>query len=280
MIMLAYLPYQLQLFIGRILGVWFYHLGRHRRHITETNIRLCFPELDATAQQTLVRNIFIANGIGIIESAIGWWRNPTLFKNRTTFIGAEHLETAKQQGKGVLLVGAHFSTLDLAGSLLSLITEFNVTYRENKNPLFDAMMKSRRARYTKHVLHRNDLRGIVKSLKNNEIVWYAPDQDYGAKYSVFAPFFGVPAATITGTSRLAKLNHSAVVFVAHHRNDNNSGYTFEFTPINHHFPSNDDVADATQINATIEYFIRKKPDQYLWLHRRFKTRPPGEVRPY
>ena len=280
MIMLAYLPYPLQLWIGRALGILFYHVGHYRRHITQTNIKLCFPQLDATAQKKLVRDIFIANGIGIVESAMGWWRDARMWKSRTTFIGLEHLEKAKQEGKGVLLIGAHFSTLDLAGRLLSLVTDFSVTYRDNKNPLFDAVMKARRARYTKKVLHRNDLRGIVRSLKNGEVVWYAPDQDYGKKNYVFAPFFGVQAATITGTSRLAKINNSAVLFVAHHRNTDGSGYTLEFTKPIEDFPSGNDVADATRINNIIEHYIRKQPDQYLWLHRRFKTRPPGEARPY
>lgn len=280
MLLLAYLPYPLQLRIGRVLGILFYHLGHYRRHITQTNIKLCFPELDALAQKKLVRDIFIANGIGIVESAMGWWRDASMWKSRTTFIGLEHLEKAKQEGRGVLLIGAHFSTLDLAGPLLSLVTDFAVTYRENKNPLFDTVMKARRARYTKSVLHRNDLRGMVRSLKNGEVVWYAPDQDYGKKYSVFAPFFGVQAATITATARLAKLNNSAVLFLAYHRNIDDSGYTLEFTKPIENFPSENDIADATRINNVIEHYIRKQPDQYLWLHRRFKTRPPGEARPY
>lgn len=280
MIVLAHLPFPLQLAIGRVIGILFYHLGRHRRHITEVNIRLCFPELDATAQQKLVRDIFIANGIGIVESAMGWWLDTRVWRNRTTFIGLEHLEKAKQQGRGVVMIGAHFTTLDFAGTLLTQVMEFDVTYRENKNALFDYIMKARRFRFAKHVIHRHDIRGMMRSLKNNGIVWYAPDQDYGAEHSVFVPFFGVNAATITITSRLAKMNHSPVLFVAHYRNSDNSGYVLELTPILDNFPTDDDVADATRINKILEHYIRKQPDQYLWLHRRFKTRPPGEARPY
>lgn len=280
MIVLAHLPFPLQLAIGRVLGILFYYFGRYRRHITEVNIRLCFPELNETAQKKLVRDIFIANGIGIVESAMGWWLDTRIWRDRTTFIGLNHLEEAKQQGRGVVMIGAHFTTLDFAGTLLTQVMEFGVTYRENKNALFDAVMKARRFRFAQKVIHRHDIRGMMRSLKNNEIVWYAPDQDYGAEHSVFAPFFGVPAATVNITSRLAKMNHSPVLFVAHYRNPDNSGYRLEFTPILDNFPSDDDVADATRINKIIEHFIRKQPDQYLWLHRRFKTRPPGEARPY
>jgi KDO2-lipid IV(A) lauroyltransferase len=280
MILLARLPFRLQLAIGRVFGILFYYFGRYRRHITEVNIRLCFPELDAAAQQKLIRDIFIANGIGIIESAMGWWLDTRIWRSRTTFIGLEHLEEAKRLGRGVVMIGAHFTTLDFAGTLLTQVMEFDVTYRENKNDLFDAVMKSRRFRFANKVIHRHDIRGMMRSLKNNGIVWYAPDQDYGAEHSVFAPFFGVPAATITVTSRLSKMNGSPVLFIAHYRNSDNSGYTLEITPIFDNFPTNDDVADATRINKIIEYYIRKQPDQYLWLHRRFKTRPPGEKRPY
>jgi KDO2-lipid IV(A) lauroyltransferase len=277
----AQLPFTLQMALGRQLGILSYHFARERRHICEVNLRLCFPELNEVQHRKLVRDTFIANGIGFIEIAISWYRDVEDFRHRVTVTGFEHVERAMAKGKGVLLVGAHFSTLEFGGFLFNLLGTMDVTYRPNNNRLFQAAMLKGRQRYYPHVLERSDVRGAMRSLKEGRILWYAPDQDYGARHSVFVPFFGVPAATITATSRFARFNDSAVVMYSHYRNADNSGYHLYFSEPLADYPSDDDEADARRINALIETAVRQRPEQYLWLHKRFKTQAEGiAARPY
>lgn len=277
----AHLPFPLQMRIGRGLGRLSYLLARQRRHICEVNLELCFPELSAAERQQLVKKTFIANGMGLIEIAISWYRNIEDYRDRVTVTGLENLEKVKAKGKGVLLLCAHFSTLELGGCLTNMISPMDVTYRPNKNQLFQAAMLKGRKRHFPKVLEREDVRGAMRSLKEGRTLWYAPDQDYGLRHSVFVPFFGNEAATITATSRFARFNNSAVLFYRHYRNADNSGYHLEFSPELENFPSDDDVADARRINALVEDAIRKLPDQYLWLHKRFKTQAEGiAARPY
>lgn len=277
----AQLPFALQMRVGQGFGWLSYRLARARRHVCEVNLRLCFPELSEDEHRALVKKTFIANGIGLVEIAICWYRDLDEYKNRVTVSGLENLEKAKAKGRGVLLLCAHFSTLELGGCLTNLISEMDVTYRPNKNPLFQAAMLKGRKRHFKRVLERSDVRGAMRSLKAGRTLWYAPDQDYGLRHSVFVPFFGNQAATITATSRFARMNNSAVLFYRHYRNADNTGYHLEFGPELDNFPSDDDVADARRINELVEEAVRKLPDQYLWLHKRFKTQAAGiSARPY
>jgi KDO2-lipid IV(A) lauroyltransferase len=228
-----------------------------------------------------VRKTFCSNGIGIIEVAIAWFRDPEDYRSRTHVTGLENLEAAISEGKGVLLLCAHFSSLEMGGFLFNLFGDMDVTYRPNKNPLFQAAMFNGRIRHFRNVYDRKDVRGAMRTLKRGRILWYAPDQDYGAKHSVFVPFFGIQAATITATARFAKVNDSAVLFYSHYRNDDNSGYHLDFTPVLNGFPSGDAHADARTTNELVEQAIRRQPDQYLWLHKRFKTQADGpSARPY
>lgn len=273
----AHVPFPLQMRIGQALGRLSYLLAHHRRHICEVNLKLCFPELTEAERQQLVKQTFIANGMGLIEVAICWYRNIEDYRDRLTVTGLENLEKARAKGKGVLLLCAHFSTLELGGCLTNMVSPMDVTYRPNKNALFQAAMLKGRKRHFPQVLEREDVRGAMRSLKEGRTLWYAPDQDYGARHSVFVPFFGNEAATITATSRFARFNNSAVLFYRHYRNADNSGYHLEFGPELVDFPSDDDVADARRINALVEDAIRKLPDQYLWLHKRFKTQAAGRA---
>lgn len=279
--LIAHLPFSLQIKTGQVLGHLMYYLARARRHVCEVNLRLCFPDLSEKERNTLVRKTFVSNGIGLIEIAIAWHRNPEDFRDRVTVSGMENLEAAKEKGNGVLLLCAHFTTIEIGGFLFSLFNDLDATYRSNKNPLFDAAMYNGRVRHHPTIIDRKDIRGAIRSLKKGHILWYAPDQDYGAKHSVFVPFFGVEAATITATSRFAGFNNSAIVFFSHYRNEDNSGYHLHFSPALENFPTGDDIEDATTINQLVEEAIRKQPDQYLWLHKRFKTQAAGKsARPY
>lgn len=276
LVLIAYLPFRLRLLSGRLFGIILHSLAKERRYITTTNIALCFPELNARQQAELVRNTFIENGIGLIETAVGWVRNPHHFQHMLQIINLDALKAALEKGRGVVLLGAHYTTLDFSANLFSIQIPFAVTYRPHNNPLFDAFMLKGRLKNCNGVFDRYDLRGTIRHLRKNNIIWYAPDQDYGPEHSVYAPFFGKPAATITAASRFARFNQSPVLLVRHHRLAGPQPYRIEFIPFPESFPGDDDVADATYMNQQLEAAIRVQPAQYLWMHKRFKTQAGGK----
>ena len=269
----AWLPWRLKIEVGSLIGALSYRFIKRRRHIAETNIRLCFPTLTPIEQQTLVRSIFRANGIGVLETATGWCRNPEHLRRRVILKGAEHLRDALAKEKGALVIGIHFSTLDLGGALHSLFFDADVVYRPHNNLVFEAFMTSARRYIFGRAIDRHDLRELVRRLKSGRVVWYSPDQDFGRDVSVFAPFFGVEAASIKLTAKIARMTGAPVMPLIFHRNDDDRTYTLEYLPALENFPSGDDIADATRVNQVIEQAICRHPEQYLWLHRRFKTRP-------
>lgn len=272
----AWLPWRLKLMAGKGIGLMAWRFAKRRRHITETNLRLAFPELDDTQHARLVRDTFVANGIGILETATGWCRDPEHLRHRVAFKGEEHMQRALAQGKGALVIGIHFSTLDLGGALHSLYFPADVVYRPHDNALFERFMTRARSRIFGRAIDRHDLRGVVRRIKARHVVWYSPDQDFGRDASVFAPFFGIEAATLKLTAKIARMTDAPVMPFMFHRNPDNRTYTLEYLPALEGFPSGDEVADAARVNAVIEAAIRRHPEQYLWLHRRFKTRPKGE----
>ncbi|MDF9435301.1 LpxL/LpxP family Kdo(2)-lipid IV(A) lauroyl/palmitoleoyl acyltransferase [Chromohalobacter israelensis] len=272
----AWLPWRVKMALGHVIGLAAWRFARSRRRITETNLALCFPELDERERARLVRETFIANGKGILETATGWCRDPEHLRHRVTFKGEEHMMQALAQGKGALIIGVHFSTLDLGGALHSLFFPADVVYRAHDNPLFERFMTRARGRIFGRAIDRHDLRDVVRRIKAGHAVWYSPDQDFGRDASVFAPFFGVQAATLKLTAKIARMTGAPVMPLIFHRNPGDASYTLEYLPALEDFPTGDDVADAARINALIEDAIRRHPEQYLWLHRRFKTRPRGE----
>ncbi|MGK0499636.1 MAG: KDO2-lipid IV(A) lauroyltransferase [Oceanicoccus sp.] len=277
--LLGALPMAVGLAAGNGLGSLLYRLALKRRRVTEVNIGLCFPERDSAAQKTLVKDVFKANSIGLVETAWAYWRNPAEFSDKVTFKNIELLDQALEQGKGVLLLGGHFSTLDLGGFLLALYgLPVNAIYRQHNNPLMDYMICRCRARFTNNI-ERKKFREVLRTFRKNQFVWYAPDQDFGSKGAVFVPFFGQPAATIVATTKLAKLNQSPLLMFSHHRNPDNRSYTLEIIPVPD-FPSGDETEDAAIINRVIEQAVRKAPEQYMWVHKRFKTQPDGKQKLY
>lgn len=276
----AWLPWRFKLWIGTVIGSLARRYAGRRRRITETNIALCFPELSEAQQRALVKDTFRANGIGILETATAWCRDPEHLRHRVIFKGQAHMARLQRQGQGALILGMHFSTLDLGAALHSLFFRADAVYRPHNNPLFDRFMGRARQDYFDATLDRHDLRGVVRRIKAGHCVWYSPDQDFGREASVFAPFFGIQAASVKMTARIARMTGAPVIPLIFHRNPDDRTYTMEYLPPLEDFPSGDEVADATRINAIIEAAIRKHPEQYLWLHRRFKTRPKGESRLY
>ena len=272
----AILPFRAKLIAGQGLGWLVFHLVKKRRHTVQTNVRLCFSELNAIQQKKMVRDIFAANGIGFFEIAWAWWANIKDIEQRYDIEGLEHIEAAKADGSGVLLVGAHFVHLDLCGLMANHSSPMGVIYRKNNNPVFEYIITKGRNRFFENVIERSDMRNIVRQLRDGKSIWYSPDQDFGRDQAVFAPFFGIQAATLVATSRLAKMGRAKPVGIAHYRDPVTHRYRIVLTPVNEAFPTGDDQKDATLINAMLEKAIRVQPDQYMWVHRRFKTRPEGE----
>ena len=273
----ARLPMSAVFMVGRVIGFLGYHLAKSRRHITEVNIAKCFPQLSAQAQRALVRENFVHTGIGAVEIALPWLNPSRDLGARFKIEGVEHLHTAHALGNGIVLVGAHYTTIDITSQPLGAFGFVDVMYRQNKNPVWESLQYNGRKAFFDGVVERSDMRQILKRLKQGRAMWYAADQDYGIKHSVFAPFFGIDTATITVSSRLASKNKSAVLMLHQFRDLKSKTWTLKFTPMLDNFPSGDDLVDATRLNAMLEAEVKSVPAQYLWMHRRFKTRPTGQA---
>jgi KDO2-lipid IV(A) lauroyltransferase len=278
--LLNHLPYTTQMKWGRKLGRLMLPLSTKMRHIAEVNLQLCFPEKTPAEREQLLQKNFESAGMTFFETGLAWWGNDKKFDSLLRVHGREHLERALQKGKGVIFCSAHFMCLELCGRLLSKELSFSVMYRPQKNPVLDLLVKRARKRYYESTIAREDLRGMLRALKKNTIVWYSADIDAGEKNSVFVPFFGVPAATITATSRLAKISGAEIVPVFFYRRHDDSGYDLYIDPALQNYPTDDEKQDALRMNQIIEQAVLKKPEEYLWQYRRFKTRPHGEPRFY
>ncbi len=255
-------------------------LAKRRRHIADVNLALCFPQLSTEKRLALLKRVFRSSGIGIVETATVWLRDPAELRDLVEIHGIENLKGALAEGKGVILLGMHLSTLDFCGAVLSSHVDFDVMYRRNKNLLLESIMTRGRVRNFPHAIERRDIKAVIRALKEGRAVWYGADQDYGRKHSIFVPFFNEPAATITATARLARLYDSPVITFTHYRSSDDSHYEIFLGEPLANYPTDDQAADATTINCHIERAIERQPDQYWWLHRRFKTRPDGQERPY
>lgn len=272
----AWLPWKAKVALGKGIGHLALTFAKERRHFTEVNVRLAFPELSEQEQKRFVRDTFLANGLGFMEVATSLVRKVDFMKDKVTFKGREYMDAALAEGKGVLVVGAHFSVLDFGGALHGLFYPGDAIYKPHKNPVFDRFIRKGREQHFDYLVPQKDLKSLVRRIRKGHAVWYSPDQDFGRKVSVFAPFFGVQAASITMTGRIARMTGAPVLPLRMHRNPDNCSYILEYLPPLENFPSGDEVADATQVNQVIEKMIRVHPEQYLWMHRRFKTRPDPE----
>ena len=273
---IARLPLSWIFKLGTYLGRLSHRFGRSRRLITQTNIRRCFPELNQAQQELRTRRVFEAVGIGALELTIPWLNPQRDLSQRFDIFGQEHLDEAVALGRGVILVGGHYAVMDVICQYFANLKYVDVMYRANKNPVWQWLQVRGRKHFFESVIERSDTRQTLRRLKQGRAIWYAADQDYGRNHSVFAPFFGIPAATIIATSRFAKLNNSPVLLLRQTRDQANRRWQIHFSAVLDNFPSGDDSADAAHINRLLEADIRQQPEQYLWLHKRFKTRPIGE----
>ncbi|MDI1302399.1 MAG: LpxL/LpxP family Kdo(2)-lipid IV(A) lauroyl/palmitoleoyl acyltransferase [bacterium] len=277
--LLAQLPWWLQRRLGAGLGRLSYKFLGQRVDDTRINLRLCFPEKSETERELMVRDVFHNAGLTLFETANAWFRPVDYYRGRFSIEGLEDLLALKASGKSILMLGGHYSMLDLGGLLLSLHCKVTTIYRPQKNAVLNHVMVRQRIRNGNRMIANEDMRRLLRALKT-DIVWYASDQDYGYKHAVFAPFFGIPAATMTVPSRMARLNHSAMVMIHYYRVGDSEQYRVRISAPLDNMPGDDDVVDAGRINAELEKLIRVAPTQYMWYHRRFKSPPPGTKAPY
>lgn len=269
------LPYSFQLALGRILGRIGQKLLKRREKIARINIDLCFPELTEGQRRKLLRQHFEAIGMGLFESAMTWWGSDDRISSLGTVEGLEHLETAANNNQGVIFLTGHFTTMEMASTMVSIHHRISGMYRRLKNPLMNQVVWRSRNNRSITLFPRDDIPTMIRCLKRGEAVWYGFDQDYGPKHSVFVPFFGIPSATISTTSRFAKMGHAQIIPFFPIR-DKHGKYRIRILPPLDNFPSDDLETDCVRLNQILEQAIKEAPEQYLWVHRRFKTRPNNE----
>ncbi|HEU0277632.1 MAG TPA: LpxL/LpxP family Kdo(2)-lipid IV(A) lauroyl/palmitoleoyl acyltransferase [Rhodanobacteraceae bacterium] len=278
--LLVLLPARWVIALGAAFSVAMSPLLRMRRQVIARNLELCFPELDRGARKRLRHAATRDMGRMLGEFALGWFASDAKLAHLHVAIdGLEHLAAARAAGRGVLLVGGHFSHLELCARLVSRQIRIAGMYRRMDSAVFEYMVLRARLRYADTMFDKDQLRASIKYLKHGGTIWYAPDQDMRGKEVVFAPFFGIPAATITATHHLARLSGAAVIPFFHCRLPDGS-YALRLAAPLADFPSADVVADTARINAAIEAMVRAAPAQYLWAHKRFKTRPANQPAVY
>lgn len=274
LVLLARLPWPLQRALGRMFGALLRWTLRDRRRVAARNLELCFPELDAAARGALLRRHFAALGTALFEFGRAWWGSVDPQRRGLIVEGVEHIENARAGGRGVIVVSGHFTTLEMCARLACDHVPLAGMYRPYPQPAMEWAVLRGRSRYAAGMFAKDDVRGVVKHLRRGGLLWYAPDQDPSRGESVYVPFFDQPAKSLTSTHQLARLSGAAVVMFEHVRRDD-GGYTLRFWPAFADFPSEHPDADTARVIGAIETMARTAPEQYLWIHRRFKRRPDG-----
>jgi KDO2-lipid IV(A) lauroyltransferase len=279
--LLVLLPYSAQMALGRLAGRLAALILPKRRAIAATNIRLCFPQLGERERNALVSRHFESLGISFFELGLGWWGSDERIRRLVRIEGLAHLRDATREGSGAILLSGHFAAMEIVGRALKLeFPQLAAMYRAHRNPLVDEMVRRGRARAAVALIAKDRLRQLLRCLSGGVSVWYAADQSYRRKWSVLVPFFGEPAMTNAALSHIARLSQSRVVPFFPQRLDDGSGYVLTIHPALENFPGGDLESDARRVNALLEKQIRRAPEQYYWVHRRFKGRPEGYPDPY
>ncbi|MDR0480462.1 MAG: lipid A biosynthesis acyltransferase [Gallionellaceae bacterium] len=278
--LLHFLPLPLLALLGNTTGAIFWLLGRERRGVADTNLRLCFPEMSAQERKRLVFRHFCVFGRSVIERSILWWSSKKRIYRLVRVQGREHFEQSRD--KPVIYLAAHFVGLEIAGNWMTFYVDGVSVYAKQKNLYFTDFLRRKRGRFRHQILfsRQDGLRGVIKAMRAGHPFYYFADQDVGAKDTLFVPFFGVPAATITAVPRLAEMTGAKVVPAITRILPGGQGYELTFYPAWDNYPSGDPMADTRRMNAFIEERVREMPEQYFWLHKRFKTRPEGEEKLY
>jgi Kdo2-lipid IVA lauroyltransferase/acyltransferase len=275
--LLAQLPYRMQMRMGVALGRIMPYLARKRIAIARRNLELCFPHLSKCEIEKLLQQHVISLGKVFFEMGIAWFWSRERLSKLVTVEGIEHLKEAEAKGKGVVLMTVHFSHMQLAITFLNIFHSIDCTYKRHTNPVHDFIQINRHKRFNQQTtaIERKNMRLMIRSLRQGRAVWYAPDQDYGIKHSIFLPFFGVNAACITATSPLTQSGNAVLISACAIRNPK-GGYKLIVSPPLENFPTEDLIQDTRLVVSNIEKMIMLAPEQYLWVHRRFKNQPLGE----
>ena len=278
--LLGLLPLRLMAPLGEGLGMLVYWLVRERRRVVRTNLRLCFPRMPEAEREKLSRRHFRAFGRTVLEHSLLWWGAEERVRRLVVFEGREHFD--RNVGKPLIVLAPHFVGLDMGGIRLSIEHNVMSMYSHQKNPALDKILLHGRTRFGESVLvsRQEGLRPVIRGLRKGIPFFYLPDMDLGPKDSLFVPFFGVSTATVAGLSRLARLTGARVVPCITRQLPGAGGYVTRFYPAWEDFPGASVEDDTARMNVFIEERVREMPEQYYWLHKRFKTRPPGEARFY
>jgi Kdo2-lipid IVA lauroyltransferase/acyltransferase len=278
---LSWLPLPLAAAIGAGLGMVLYCFHGPRRRVVRINIERCFPQLPRAQQRRIVRRHFRAFGQSVMNIPVAWWASPRRLRRVVRLRGRRRVDEALVAGRNVILLAPHFLGLEIGGVRLSLDSALVSVFRHPDNKLVRAVMRRARSRFGLRLIEHNRLfTSLVRAVKAGAPLYYLPDQDAGNRHSVFAPFFGIPAATFTALARLARLTDALVIPCITYQRPWGRGYEMVFHAALADFPSGDALADTARMNAEIERAVRVHPEQYFWLHKRFKTRPPGEPKFY
>ncbi|TAK42553.1 MAG: lipid A biosynthesis acyltransferase [Betaproteobacteria bacterium] len=278
--LLHFLPLPLLAAIGNAIGAAAFWLVRERREVTRINLAKCFPAMEPQARERIARAHFRAFARSLLERGILAWASGERIDRLVRLRGLEHLRAL--EGHPVLLLAPHFVGLDAGVTRLTRATRIAGIYAVQKDPQLSALFLRIRARFsdTEQISRQEGVRAAVAAIRSGRPFYYLPDQDYGARDSVFVPFFGVPAATVTALSRLARITGARVLPCVTRILPGGAGYAVTIEPPWENFPTADPVADTRRMNEYIERRVLEAPEQYLWMHKRFKTRPPGEERFY
>ncbi|MGI9237909.1 MAG: LpxL/LpxP family Kdo(2)-lipid IV(A) lauroyl/palmitoleoyl acyltransferase [Woeseiaceae bacterium] len=273
--LICLLPHRAALAAGRALGRLAHAVGGSRRAVARRNLELCFPELTPAERDALAYDHFKALGMFVIEMGLGRWATDRHLNSITRLTGIEHVHEALKSGKGVILLSAHFTTLEIMGRVLALnMPPFDAVFRRNRSEFMTELQRTGRERSAESTIEKRDIKRMVKSLRANRAVWYAPDQSYNRKGSEVIPFFSIPTMHTTATSTLARLGKAAVVpFFPRRLGD--STYELTLFPAFENFPSDDPVADTRRYIDLLEQHVKSCPEQYFWVHRKFKDLPDG-----
>jgi Kdo2-lipid IVA lauroyltransferase/acyltransferase len=274
---LLLLPQRLRVAIGARLGDLFYYSVKRPRYAAARNLELCFPELSAEQRHALLRRHFRAFGAAMMGVSLIWWAKAPRLRRLVRFRNREHYDQALAAGRKVILLAPHFLGLEVAGVFLAHERRIISMYKSPRNDLVDWLMRRSRLRFGGALFERDShLKGLIRLIRAGYPFYYLPDQNPGDAAHVFAPFFGVPTATLTALSRIARLTDALVIPCFTRLLPRGEGYELIFHAPLANFPSGDDLTDASAMNAAIEAGAREMPEQYMWTYKRFKQRPPGE----
>lgn len=270
----SWLPYSWQLLLGRAFGSLLFRLNLKRAKVALINLRLCFPDKQESELNSLLKKNMQHTATALLEVGMGWWWPNWRVKKHVKVIGEQYLADAQEIGKGTLLLSLHNLSVEINCRGVGYTHPTVVFYRPYNNALVEYFQYRGRMHANKYMLGKHDIKGLMKALRNGETCVYLPDQDYGRKRSLFVPFLGVKDTPTTNTTLvLSRQKNTQTCFAIPIRNEDGSGYTIEISPPLENFPSGDDEKDVTLINQLIENAVKRHPEQYMWLHRRFKTRP-------